>query len=179
MRKILFIFLLAILVNACNTSITADKPRLSPLSIVEAENISVPVYDFDGLKPLFDIEDDTLRIFNFWATWCVPCVKELPHFERVNDELLTEKIKVILISLDFYEDIETALIPFINDNELSSQVLLLDDPDANRWIPLVHESWDGAIPVSLFKHGGEESFVAKPMGYEELIVEINKYLKHK
>ena len=170
---------MAILVYACNTSSTADKPKVSTQSIVEAEYISVPVYDFDGLKPLLDIEDDTLRIFNFWATWCVPCVKELPHFERANNEYTNEKVKVILISLDFYEDVETALIPFINDKELSSQVLLLDDPDANRWIPMVHESWDGAIPVSLFKLGAEEIFIARPMDYEELILMINKFLKRR
>lgn len=179
MRKILFIFLLAILVYACSTSSTEDIPGLTPLSVVEAEDISVPVFDYDGIKPLLDLEDDTLRIFNFWATWCVPCVKELPHFERVNKDFAHEKVKVILLSLDFYEDIEPALIPFIKKHELQSEVVLLDDPDANRWIPLVHESWDGAIPISLFKQGQETSFIARVLSHEELVNEINNFLKHR
>lgn len=139
---------------------------------------SIPVYSsFDGLKPMLDINDDTLRVFNFWATWCVPCVKELPYFEKVNAEYASQKVKVILISLDFIEDIETALIPFIKKHQLLSDVVLLDDPDANRWIPKVDKEWDGAIPVTLFKKGDQSSFIEHAVTYEELVNEINNYIK--
>jgi hypothetical protein len=84
---------------------------------------------------------------------------------------------VILISLDFIEDLETALIPFMNKHGLESEVVLLDDPDANRWIPMVHQEWDGAIPVTLFRQGEQSSFIAHALTYEELVNEINKYIK--
>ena len=177
MRKILYIFMLAILANACNSGKTPDTPKPVPLQVVKAEGVSVPVYEFDGLKPMFDINDDTLRIINFWATWCVPCVKELPYFERVNSEYASQKVKVILISLDFIEDLETALIPFIKKHGLNSEVVLLDDPNANRWIPMVEKSWDGAIPVTLFKKGEKRSFVPHTMEYDELVNEVNNMLK--
>jgi len=177
MRKILLIGVLTVLVYACNTSRTSDKPKPTPLSIVKAEGISVPVYDFDGLKPMLEISDDTLRVFNFWATWCVPCVKELPYFEKVNSEYAAQKVKVVLVSLDFIEDLETALIPFMKKHGLGSEVVLLDDPDANSWIPMVDPDWDGAIPVTLFRQGGQSSFIAHSVRYEELVNEINNYIK--
>ena len=169
--------MLAILANACNSGKMPDTPKPVPLQVVKAEVTSVPVFEFDGLKPMFDINDDTLRIFNFWATWCVPCVKELPYFEKVNSEYASQKVKVILISLDFIEDIETGLIPFIKKHELTSEVVLLDDPNANRWIPMVEKSWDGAIPVTLFQKSEKRSFIPHTMEYDELVNEINNILK--
>ncbi|MEE4256990.1 MAG: TlpA disulfide reductase family protein [Bacteroidales bacterium] len=177
MRKILLIFALALLVSACHNGKEQNVPEAVPMQMASADGISVPVYDFDGLKPMLDISDDTLRIFNFWATWCVPCVKELPYFEKVNTEYASQNVKVILISLDFIEDLETALIPFMKKHGLGSEVVLLDDPDANRWIPMVDPDWDGAIPVTLFRQGGQSSFIAHAVTYEELSNEINNYLK--
>lgn len=176
MKKIFFIVLLAILAHACNSGRIPETSKAIPMQIATAEGISIPVFDFDGLKPMLEIHDDTLRIFNFWATWCVPCVKELPYFENVNNEYAVQKVKVILISLDFIENLETDLIPFIKKHELSSEVVLLDDPDANRWISMVDQSWDGAIPVTLFKKGQERSFVQHTMDLQELINQINNIL---
>lgn len=139
---------------------------------------SIPVYaSFEELRPILERENDTLYVYNFWATWCVPCVKELPYFEKVNAEYRSQKVKVLLVSLDFIEDIESTLIPFVEKHQLRSEVVLLDDPDANRWIPLVHREWDGAIPVTLFRQGERSSFIAHSMTYEELVNEINNYIK--
>lgn len=139
---------------------------------------SIHVYaSFDDLQPLLERTNDTLYVINFWATWCVPCVKELPYFEKVTAEYGSQKVKVLLVSLDFIEDIETALIPFIKKHQLLSDVVLLDDPDANRWIPMVDKEWDGAIPVTLFKKGDQSSFIEHAVTYEELVNEINNYIK--
>lgn len=139
---------------------------------------SIPVFtSFDNLQPLLERTNDTLYVINFWATWCVPCVKELPYFEKVNAEYGSHKVKVVLVSLDFIEDLESILIPFVEKHQLKSEVVLLDDPDANRWIPMVHREWDGAIPVTLFKQGEQSSFIAHSVTYEELMNEINNYIK--
>jgi thiol-disulfide isomerase/thioredoxin len=139
---------------------------------------SIPVYtSFEELRPVLERENDTLYVINFWATWCVPCVKELPYFEKVNAEYGSHKVKVMLVSLDFIDDLETSLIPFIEKHQLKSEVVLLDDPDANRWIPMVHPDWDGAIPVTLFRQGNQSSFIAHAVTYDELVNEINNYIK--
>jgi len=177
MRNLILIFVLVWVTAACQSNTKPDTPQAVPMQIASVDDVSVPIYDFDGLKPMLDISDDTLRIFNFWATWCVPCVKELPYFEEVNAEYASQKVKVVLVSLDFIEDLETALIPFMKKHELGSQVLLLDDPDANRWIPMVDPGWDGAIPVTLFRQGGQSSFIAHSVTYEELVNEMNNYIK--
>jgi thiol-disulfide isomerase/thioredoxin len=46
---------------------------------------------------------DTIYVVNFWATWCKPCVEELPIFDSLNLEVKGQAIKVLLVNLDFVE----------------------------------------------------------------------------
>ncbi len=88
-------------------------------------------------------------LVDFWATWCKPCVKELPYFEALHENFKGEKIKVILVSLDFKKDVETKLIPFVEEHKLKSDVVALTDHKYNEWIDKVDPEWGGAIPVTV------------------------------
>ena len=110
---------------------------------------SVEVFDFNGLEPLLQASGDKTRVINFWATWCKPCLEELPYFEEINDSLGGDGVEVILVSLDFPKKLESQLIPFIEEHKLGSRVILLDDPRENVWIPKVDSSWSGALPATL------------------------------
>ena len=76
-------------------------------------DVKFPVYDFDGLEPLLYKEDDKTYIVNFWATWCKPCIEEMPHFERVYAEQKNNNVEVILVSLDMPNMWKTQLEPFV------------------------------------------------------------------
>ncbi|MFT5167540.1 MAG: thiol-disulfide isomerase/thioredoxin, partial [Saprospiraceae bacterium] len=68
------------------------------------------IYDnFEALVPLFEKQNDTTYVINFWATWCKPCVAELPYFEELHNRYKGKKVKVLLISLDFPNQIEKKL----------------------------------------------------------------------
>ena len=88
---------------------------------------TIEIVDFDGLYSKIDLSVDKTYVINFWATWCAPCVKELPHFEEVNKELKDKNTEVILVSLDFPSQIESKLIPYLKKNQIKSRVILLDD----------------------------------------------------
>jgi hypothetical protein len=83
-------------------------------------------------------------------------VEELPAFERVGDEYSDKKVKVLLVSLDFPGQIESRLLPFLDKHKIRSEVLVLNDPDANQWINRVDPSWSGAIPATLIYQGNED-----------------------
>jgi thiol-disulfide isomerase/thioredoxin len=106
----------------------------------------VPVIKITDLEKRINASSDTLYIVNFWATWCAPCVKELPDFDSINTVYANQKIKVLLVSLDFKEDSNTKLIPFIATKKIKSEVVLLDELNANYFIPRVSSAWSGAIP---------------------------------
>lgn len=92
---------------------------------------------------------DTTLVINFWATWCKPCVEELPSFETLRERYASDKVQVILVSLDFKSQIEKKFIPFLKSQNLNSEVILFADQDTNTWIPAIDEEWDGAIPATL------------------------------
>ncbi|MCB0660282.1 MAG: redoxin domain-containing protein [Saprospiraceae bacterium] len=122
---------------------------------------------FDALKAYAFKNNDTTYIVNFWATWCGPCVKELPYFESVYRSYASEKVKLILVSLDFLNKIESHFIPFLNEHHFSGEVWLLRDRRFNKWIDEVDPSWSGAIPVTLLIKGGLRKFQEGEFSSEE------------
>lgn len=119
----------------------------------------VPVLNFEELLPLLSRDNDTTYVVNFWATWCKPCVAELPYFEELHAKYADSKVKVLLVSLDFKRQLDSKVIPFLDKNKIRSQVLLLDARDPNAWIDRVDPSWSGAIPATLFYRGDRRVFI--------------------
>lgn len=117
------------------------------------------VYDnFSQLEDRIKQSGDQTLVVNFWATWCKPCVEELPCFEELQQRYANRNVQVLLVSLDFKSQIEKRLIPFLQEKGLISEVVVLTDQDADSWIPRVHESWDGAIPVTVVIRGKQRAF---------------------
>ncbi len=144
----------------------------------ESSETEIPVVNFEELQQYLSEFGDKTLVINFWATWCVPCVKELPYFEQTTANYNTEEVEVILVSLDFPNQITSRLIPFIEKNDLKSKVILLDDPDANSWIDKVSPEWSGAIPATVIRRGDKEAFYEKSLHtFEELNQIIKPFLK--
>lgn len=154
------------LLTACQDS-SSTKTEKVKAAVSNNPSIKVlpglpPIYErFEDLAPIFAQQNDTTYIINFWATWCAPCVKELPYFEAVTEKYATQKIKVILVSLDFSKQLETKLKPFLKENKLQSEVLALIDPDANSWVDKVNPAWSGAIPATVIYQGDKNKFYEK------------------
>ncbi|GAB4313135.1 MAG: TlpA disulfide reductase family protein [Bacteroidales bacterium] len=147
--------------------------------MAQAGNEKPPVYNFDQFRPWLEKQNDTLYVINFWATWCKPCVAELPNFERIDKEYADRPVKVVLASLDFPKRITSQLIPFIHKNNITATVVVLHDPDANRWIPLVNPDWSGTIPATLIYKNDERTFYEGQLEYEELKSMIQNKLGEK
>ncbi len=143
-----------------------------------SSNLSAQIIEYETFEAfeqnvLNKTHDDQSYIINFWATWCKPCVKELPLFEKLNNSDL-DGIKVILVSLDFKKQIESKLYPFLDKNKLKTEVLVLTDGDYNSWIDRIDPSWSGAIPATLFIKGDKRFFVEKEYHtVEEIYKDLN------
>ena len=139
----------------------------------------VTVYDtYDDFAKNVLIEDENVYVINFWATWCAPCIKELPYFEKLNAE--NKNVKVILVSLDSKKDLDKKLIPFIEKRKLKSKVLLLADKDYNSWLSKVDADWSGAIPATLLLNGKKKQFAERDFeNFEELNQYVNSFINLK
>ena len=133
---------------------------------------------FDQIASIFERQSDSTYVINFWATWCKPCVEELPYFEQLHDDFGDEKLKVILVSLDFAKDIDKKLVPFLEEHKLRSEVIALLDGQYHTWIDKVDANWSGAIPVTVLYNAKERKFVEEQFsGYEELSGLVSELLR--
>ena len=107
----------------------------------------VRIISFSDFEAMMSAQSDQLRVYNFWATWCGPCVKEMPYFEKVANE--NSGVELVFISLDDGRKPER-VDAFIQKRGIGSPVYLLDDVNYNEWIDKVATSWSGAIPATLF-----------------------------
>ena len=147
------------------------------LALKTIDTVDLVVYNFDELEPLLHMNDDKIHVINFWATWCAPCVKELPHFEKLKAEYASKNLELLLVSLDFEQAYDTKLKPFIIEHHLQSKVVALNDPDSNSWIPKISDSWSGSIPATIIYSKDKRQFYERTFTYEELKTEVNTFLK--
>lgn len=156
-KQIFLCVLLGLFLWSCEANTTSEAPKVPK------------VIKWDGLEAVINQKTEKLQVINFWATWCAPCIKELPYFEAVN-KADSDKIDVTLVSLDFADEFEKRVLPFIEKRDLQSQVLLLDEIDYNSWIDKVDPSWSGAIPATLIINpsNGKRKFLEKELNEGEL-----------
>ena len=123
-------------------------------------------------------EGQKVKVINFWATWCAPCIKEMPFLERLNRD--NKDVKVLLVSLDFDLDHDQSKITtFVQRKKLSSEVVILDEPDPNTWIPKIDKGWSGALPATLIMNPttGKRKLIQGELKNDDLeksIAEVSK-----
>lgn len=98
---------------------------------------------------------DTVYVINFWATWCAPCVHELPEFNKLKTKYAAQPVKVILVSLDFKEDVPAKLSRFLQRQKVTPEVIWLSDTDPNQYIPTFDDKWEGSIPATIVVYPGK------------------------
>jgi len=126
------------------------------------------VVKFDRLEAVLQSRDERVHVINFWATWCAPCIRELPLFEKLHRGK-NSLIKVTLINLDFADKLEK-VNSFIARKDIRSEVLLLDEIDYNTWIDKVDPAWSGAIPATLIFNAktGRRKFIERELREDDL-----------
>jgi|SRR5690606_28322938 len=168
MKKYLFITI-ALLSSfySCNKStLTTTPPQLELKT------------KYEDVFNVFIKNDDKLYVVNFWATWCKPCVEELPEFIKINNEYKSSNdFKMILVSLDKATDIDSNVKSFIDKNQIDTDVYVLsDNKRMNEWIPKINPHWSGSIPATImYKNGKQLYFKEGVMTYDDLKQTIDKF----
>jgi thiol-disulfide isomerase/thioredoxin len=124
---------------------------------------NIVVYtDFDSFqKDWLTSHTEETVVVNFWATWCKPCVKELPYFEALNTKYQGQNFKLILISMDRPQDKDTRVTRFLDKNGYKSEVAILAAPTPNDWIDKIDPTFSGAIPATVVYNKNQKSFYEK------------------
>lgn len=145
---------------------------MAPLLAQKAEQIKLK-----DLQLAINASSERIQVFNFWATWCAPCVKEIPLFEKLNQE--NKAVEVTLVSMDFDLDPNPDKVNrFVARKNIQSKVVILAESDPNSWIDKIDKNWSGALPTTLIVNtkSGKRKLVQKELhegDLEKLIAEVN------
>lgn len=123
-------------------------------------------------------ESKTPLIVNMWATWCKPCIEELPYFlEEVKDHK-KDSLTILLVSLDFKEAYPDAIESFAKKRKFDAPIVWLNETNADYFCPKFDPKWSGAIPATLFINNktGYRNFVEDQITHEKLKAEIKAIL---
>ncbi len=141
----------------------------------------VEVLDFSRFEASYlHRESDTTYVLNFWATWCKPCVAEMPAFLEVESQMSKQqrKVQFIFVTLDDVENLERKVKPFLKSRNITSTMVLLDDVRYNTWIDKVSTDWSGAIPATLvYNHSKKKrEFYERDFNTKELTKTLKPFL---
>ena len=173
-KKAIVVLILFFVFSSCKKE--TKKDDFTPIANDFTPITEVKSYTYKELKPLLYKNDDKIYVVNFWATWCAPCVKELPYFEKLNAVYQDKNVDVLLVSLDFPKQIEERLIPFINRKKLKSKVVHLNDANEDIWIKAIDSTWSGAIPATLIYNKEKRSFFEQSFDYKTLENKLQTFI---
>ncbi|HCZ36984.1 MAG TPA: TlpA family protein disulfide reductase [Cytophagales bacterium] len=129
------------------------------------------------LQKLLTTKSDRVQVINFWATWCAPCVKEIPLFEKLRSD--NSNVDITLVSMDFDLDPDPAKVErFVTRKALKNKVVILAETDPNSWIDKIDKTWSGALPATLIVNTqtGKRKLIQKELhegDLEKLITEVS------
>lgn len=145
-------------------------------AVLIAQDKTTEIIKLKQLQEHIQASTNHVKVINFWATWCAPCIKELPLFEKLDQE--RKDVQVTLVSMDLDLDPNPEKVyRFIERKKIKSKVLILDERNPNSWIDQIEKNWSGALPATIIINGktGQRKFIERELhegDLEKLIAEI-------
>lgn len=134
----------------------------------------IPSWQITDVIGYYNKNSDSVYVINFWATWCKPCVEELPYLQRITEKYADKKVRLILVSLDFASFFPAKIETFVKKQNITTPVVWLNETDADYFCNAIDKKWSGVIPATLivnskknYRQFYEEAFT--PETFEDAI----------
>ncbi|WP_333597660.1 TlpA family protein disulfide reductase [Chryseobacterium flavum] len=186
MKKIILSTLVLTALFSCKkeSQKTNDTVETDSLSVTQNANTEVAAYTPRELSPenvgqYLAKNNDTLYVTNFFATWCGPCMREIPSFKNKMQELKGKPVKFTFVNLDDKSDWDGAVKNFVTENNLNGHVILLDGQKLDQnFFSNNFKQWDGgSIPFTYMRQGNKTDEYLGMMTEEVLNSKIDSFLK--
>lgn len=117
--------------------------------IAVANSQSIPKWKIEDVVRSYSAKNDTVYVVNFWATFCKPCIEEIPHFIKIADKYKDQKVKLLLVSLDLPSFYPVKIAAFAKKNKYNTNIVWLNETNADHFCPAIDKKWSGAIPATI------------------------------
>jgi thiol-disulfide isomerase/thioredoxin len=153
---------------------------ISGIGFSNAEGQDIPKWKIGDLEAYIK-NSNKPTVVNFWATFCKPCIAEIPHFQNLVRQYEKDSVQLLLVSLDMEEMYPTKIKAFANKFKFTAPIVLLDETNADVFCPRVDEKWSGAIPASLFINNktGYKKFFEEEMSEQKFETELKNSIRDK
>ena len=161
-----------ILFNAVIYSLVIfSQPQYTQTANIEIDEISL-----DELSELINNRNGKALLINIWATWCVPCREEFPGLIKLSDQY-KDKLDVVGVSIDFPDELESKIYPFLNEFQISFTNYISAEKDAEKFIDFLNTKWNGALPASFIydSDGKQVEFFVGKKSFEEFEEVVSDY----
>jgi len=135
----------------------------------DQENLEISEITLDELNDIIKNRKGRVLLINIWATWCVPCKEEFPDLIKISEKY-DEQIELVGISIDYPDEIESKIIPFLNEFQPNFVNYVNGEKDTERFINNLNPKWSGAIPATFFydSEGEQILFYVGKMSFEKI-----------
>ena len=124
-------------------------------------------------------QSDHPIIISFWATWCAPCLHEIPYFQETVKKYADQKVELVLVSLDFKDSYPSAIESFVKKKNYQASFYWLNETNADHFCPKIDPKWDGSIPATLFVNNktGYRKFYDRQLTPMQVEAEVKAQVK--
>ena len=145
-----------------------------------ASSQTIPAWKITDLQAYIQKSTSPV-IVTFWATYCIPCLKELPYFEETVNKFKKDSVKILLVSLDMKDQYPGDINATVKKRKFISPVVWLNETDADYFCPKVDSAWSGALPSTLFinNKSGYHKFFEEEIPKEKVEKEIKAMIDSK
>jgi thiol-disulfide isomerase/thioredoxin len=143
-------------------------------------DINVKAIGEPELKSILNSHQGQLLLVNVWATWCKPCREEFPDLVRLQDFYKGKNVRVITISADYPDEIESKILPFLKKFNINFPVYVQNFPKQEDFINRMNKDWNGALPATFIydKKGRQQVFFIGKKDFDSFREEIEKIKPH-
>ena len=148
------------------------------LSATISYSQEVKLVSFNELSQIINRPDGKTKVINLWATWCKPCVEELPVFMKAVAEYGTQNTEFIFVSVDFLSQ-NQKVIDKVNELQMKGILVHLNESGSD-WIDKMDPDWSGAIPYTILirPDSGRSYHYDSFANYDELKNFLDKNISH-
>lgn len=123
-------------------------PEAAPVAPAATAAPGVSLATVDDIAAFLDDNAGKVLVINFWATWCAPCVHEMPELAAFYDAYKDRGVAFLSLSSDSLEDYESKLVPFVEERDLPFHVYAIANADPDELDAVLNVGMDFALPTT-------------------------------
>jgi thiol-disulfide isomerase/thioredoxin len=153
---------------------------LSGTGLTAAGTNTVEKMDQQYFEKILKTYKDKIVLVNVWATWCKPCREEFPDLLKLQESYKGKDVQIVSISADYPDEIESKILPFLEQFKLNFPIYVQDFPKQDAFINYMNKTWSGALPATFIydKNGKQKIFFIGKKDVSAFRKEIEKVRSH-